>query len=88
MSGNIKHEIGVRQAKIIEIAAENQRKKHTINLSPRSSTNVKTLLIPHPMGKINATKNNKSPTPRTQKGAKTLTNPHQCPILPRGGGFN
>ena len=28
------------------------------------------------------------PPPRTQKGAKTLSNPHQCPILPRGGGFN
>ena len=28
---------------------------------------------------------NPSP-PRTQKGAKTLSNPHQCPIPPRGGG--
>ena len=26
------------------------------------------------------------PPPRTQKGAKTLSNPHQCSILPRGGG--
>jgi len=26
------------------------------------------------------------PPPRTQKGAKTLSNPHQCPILLRGGG--
>ena len=26
------------------------------------------------------------PPPRTQKGAKTLSNPHQCPIPPRGGG--
>ena len=26
------------------------------------------------------------PPPRTQKGAKTLSNPQQCPILPRGRG--
>ena len=26
------------------------------------------------------------PPPQTQKGAKTLSNPHKCPILPRGGG--
>ena len=26
------------------------------------------------------------PPPRTQKGAKTLSNPHECPILPRAGG--
>jgi len=38
------------------------------------------------MGKTDATKNNKSPTPSDTKGAKTLSNPHQCPILPRGRG--
>ena len=26
------------------------------------------------------------PPPRTQKGVKTLNNPHQCLIPPRGGG--
>ena len=26
------------------------------------------------------------PPTRTQKGAKTLSNPHQCPTPPRGGG--
>ena len=28
------------------------------------------------------------PPPWTQKGAKSLSNPHQCPIPPWGGGFN
>ena len=38
------------------------------------------------MGKTDATKNNKSPTPLDKKGAKTLSNPYQCPTLSRGAG--
>ena len=41
---------------------------------------------PTPRAKLMQQKTTNPPPPRTQKGAKTLSNPHQCPILPRGWG--
>ena len=41
---------------------------------------------PTPRTKLMQQKTTNPPPPRTQKGAKTLSNPHQCPILPWGGG--
>jgi len=50
------------------------------------STNVKTLLIPHPTGKIDATKNNKSPTPLGHKKVpKPLVAPINAPYFPGVG---
>ena len=50
---------------------DEKKKKQRVNLEP-----------PRPMA---ARLTTNPPPPRTQKGAKTLSSPHQCPILPRGG---
>ena len=57
-------------------------------LSPRSSTNVKTLLIPHPTGKSDATKKQQIPHPLGHKKVtKPLVTPINAPYLPGVGGW-
>ena len=51
-----------------------------------SPTPRKPYLSPTPRAKLMQEKTTNTPPPRTQKGAKTLSNPHQCPIPLRGGG--